>query len=522
MEKHYLRRLFFAIFLFICCVATNAYDFEVDGIYYNIVSVDDLTVNVTHGDNKYIFDVVIPSKVTYASRVLTIVGIGDNAFNGCGGLGSITIPDGVTSIGNYAFKGCNNLKSITIPSRVTSIGSYAFSGCTGLTSITIPSSVTSIGNAAFDECSSIKDLRIEDGETALSLGYNYYNNSASPYIGEGLFYDCPLESIYLGRNLSYERTVNYGYSPFYGLKALKSVTIGNSVTNIGYYAFRGCTGLTSIALGNSVTNIGEYAFDGCTGLTSVTIPNSVTSIGEYAFSGCTGLTSIALGNSVTNIGEYAFSGCSGLTSIYIPSSVTGIGNAAFDGCTSLKDLHIEDGETTLSLGYNYYNGQRQGLFCDCPLESIYLGRNLSYVTNSSYGGCSPFYGEARLKSLTIGGSVTRIGDYEFAHCTGLTSIAIPNSVRSIGEYAFWGCSGLTSITIPNSVTSIGHAAFRNCSSIKDLRIEDGEKNLYLRYDSDRKKGLFYDCPLESIYLGRNLSYDTSEECGYSPFYGKTR
>ena len=476
MEKHYLRKLFFAIFLFIYCVATNAYDFEVDGIYYNIVSVDDLTVNVTHGDNKYIFDVVIPSKVTYASRVLTIVGIGDNAFNGCGGLGSITIPDGVTSIGNYAFKGCNNLKSITIPSRVTSIGSYAFSGCTGLTSITIPSSVTSIGNAAFDECSSIKDLRIEDGETALSLGYNYYNNSASPYIGEGLFHDCPLESIYLGRNLSYERTVNYGYSPFYGLKALKSVTIGNSVTNIGYYAFRGCTGLTSIALGNSVTNIGEYAF----------------------------------------------SGCSGLTSIYIPSSVTGIGNAAFDGCTSLKDLHIEDGETTLSLGYNYYNGQRQGLFCDCPLESIYLGRNLSYVTNSSYGGCSPFYGEARLKSLTIGGSVTRIGDYEFAHCTGLTSIAIPNSVRSIGEYAFWGCSGLTSITIPNSVTSIGHAAFRNCSSIKDLRIEDGEKNLYLRYDSDRKKGLFYDCPLESIYLGRNLSYDTSEECGYSPFYGKTR
>ena len=59
-------------------------------------------------------------------------------------------------------------------------------------------------------------------------------------------------------------------------------------------------------------------------------------------------------------------------------------------------------------------------------------------------------------------SVTRIEDYAFADCSGLTSVTIPNSVTSIGTSAFSGCSGLTSVTIPNSVTSIGESAFYKC------------------------------------------------------------
>ena len=36
------------------------------------------------------------------------------------------------------------------------------------------------------------------------------------------------------------------------------------------------------------------------------------------------------------------------------------------------------------------------------------------------------------------------------------------SVTSIGNYAFYDCSGLTSVTIGNSVTSIGDDAFKTC------------------------------------------------------------
>ena len=48
--------------------------------------------------------------------------------------------------------------------------------------------------------------------------------------------------------------------------------------------------------------------------------------------------------------------------------------------------------------------------------------------------------------MTIGNSVTSIGDWAFGECTSLTSIVIPNSVTSIGEAAFFGCFGLTSVT----------------------------------------------------------------------------
>ena len=47
--------------------------------------------------------------------------IPSNAFMGCSGLTSITIPDTVTNIGAYAFTGCNNLTAMTLPVGLASI-----------------------------------------------------------------------------------------------------------------------------------------------------------------------------------------------------------------------------------------------------------------------------------------------------------------------------------------------------------------------------------------------------------------
>lgn len=233
--KHFnIKKLFVTVMVLLCCVSANAYDFEVDGIYYNIISAADLTVIVTEGENEYTGKVIIPSNVVYKSKVLT-----------------------VTSIGTSAFSDCSGLTSIEIPNSVKIIGGSAFSDCTGLTSITIPNSIESIRNSAFDNCTSLKDLRIEDGEGTLSLGYNYSYSNAH----EGLFDDCPLETLYLGRNLSYDTSYYYGYSPFYKKTTLTSVTIGSSVTSIGDYAFHGCTGLTSInLLGKTPPTVGSSNF----------------------------------------------------------------------------------------------------------------------------------------------------------------------------------------------------------------------------------------------------------------------
>lgn len=366
----YIKKPLLAVLMAFASLTASAYDFEADGMYYNIVSLSNLTCEVASGGTSS-GDVTIPSTVTYNGKTLCVVGIGEKAFRSRPNVTSITISNSVTSIGNHAFEGCSNLNSITLPNKLTMIGYGAFEDCRNLKSINIPSSVTTISPYAFS---------------------------------------------------------NTG---------LVSVSIPNGVTTIYRCAFKNCASLVSVVIPNSVTSIAEYTFQSCTKLEFVTIPNSVTSIGMNAFENCTSLARITIPNGVTNIEQFAFVDCSKLVSFTIPSSVTNIDTGAFLRCKSLKSVTIEDGETTLSLGNNSTNYDEKGLFYDCPLENLYLGRNLYYDVIRP-----PFYGKESLTSITISNSVTSIGMDAFANCTGITFIAIPSSVTTIDSKAFNGCTSL--------------------------------------------------------------------------------
>lgn len=54
-----------------------------------------------------------------------------------------------------------NLGSITLPEGLTSIGSWAFSGCKSITTITLPKELTSIGGNAFYLCESLSPEQVE-------------------------------------------------------------------------------------------------------------------------------------------------------------------------------------------------------------------------------------------------------------------------------------------------------------------------------------------------------------------------
>ncbi len=161
----FCRRLITSLFLFTIAASSWAYDFEVDGIYYNKTS--DSTVAVTSGAEKYVGNINIPNEVTWNSVTYTVTAIGDFTFNDCSALTSVTIPNSVTSIEEYAFLDCSGLTSVTIPNSVTSIGHSAFSGCSGLTSITIPNSVTSIKSHTFNNCSSLTSVTIPNSVTSI-------------------------------------------------------------------------------------------------------------------------------------------------------------------------------------------------------------------------------------------------------------------------------------------------------------------------------------------------------------------
>ena len=95
-------------------------------------------------------------------------------------------------IGNQAFDGCSSLTSLTLPSSVTSIGGSAFSGCSGLTSLTLPSSVTSIGESAFSGCSGLSSIYV-NWESPLSIDASTFEDANTGkcilYVPKGTYDD---------------------------------------------------------------------------------------------------------------------------------------------------------------------------------------------------------------------------------------------------------------------------------------------------------------------------------------------
>ena len=150
MKINLHRWLFLAVALW-GILPAGAYDFQVDGIYYEI-NGDEVTVTNETGStqsNSYSGAVVIPSSVSYNDKTYAVTCIGASAFFRCEDLTSVTLPNTVSVISKWAFAGCTGLTSITIPESVTEIGANAFFNCNALLSITIPESII-IGRSAFN------------------------------------------------------------------------------------------------------------------------------------------------------------------------------------------------------------------------------------------------------------------------------------------------------------------------------------------------------------------------------------
>ena len=380
----------------------------------------------------------------------SVTSIGDYAFSGCLGLTSVTICNSVIEIGNSAFSGCTGLTSVTIGNSVTKIGSSAFSSCSSLASVTIPNSVTEIGDDAFNGCSGLTELIIDDGPGILSLGYDNYNSTNNSSIGEAQFYDCPLEKLYLGRNLSYETNQQYGYSPFYNKSTLKTVTIGNSVSKIISSAFDGCSGLTEV----NILDLSAWCEIEFGDLTA----NPLYYAKKLKLNG-SDITDLVIPDNITKINNYAFYNCSGLTSVTIPNSVTKIGYYAFHDT-------------------KWYDNQADGV--------IYIN-NVLY----NYKGTMPEGTSIDIKDGTVS-----VSPSAFAGYIGMTSVTIPNSVTAIGDRAFGGCTGLTSVTIPNSVTEIGEYAFEECGSFEEVNY-NAENCTTMEYS-------FSGCYIRTLNIGKDV------------------
>lgn len=124
-----MKKIIVLIFAFVASITLFAYDYEVNGIYYNIKTEGAEVTYKTISGNDYSGNIEIPESITISGNTYKVTTIGQQAFHNCERLTSIVIPNSVTSIDRYAFCCCIALTSIVIPNSVTSIGEEAFAGC---------------------------------------------------------------------------------------------------------------------------------------------------------------------------------------------------------------------------------------------------------------------------------------------------------------------------------------------------------------------------------------------------------
>lgn len=231
----------------------------IDGLYTFSYNDADKTATITGVASQRDF-YVLPSVTVNPENDLTyqVVAIGDRAFAG-NRLITAYLPTSVTTIGDNAFDGCVNLTSVTqvgssddavFPASVTSIGKFAFEGC-GKLNMTFgeAKALTTIGDNAFYGCTSLQQVVFEQG-------------SALGYIGKEAFMKSGVSVVDLA---------------------------GTKVTEIGYSAFEGCASLAELTLPETIEEINVNAFYGCTNLSAVSVngtANNITFIGSHAFYNC--------------------------------------------------------------------------------------------------------------------------------------------------------------------------------------------------------------------------------------------
>lgn len=284
-------------------------------------------------------------------------------------IGSVNIPNGVTSISNSAFTYCTSLSSVTIPNSVTSIGNGAFSDCTSLLNITFPSGLTSIGTSLFSGCTSLSSLTIPDSVTSID---------------------------------------NYAFKACSGLT---SINIPSGLTSLGTAAFSGCTSLLNVTIPDSITTINNYTFAYCKSLSSATIPDSVTNIHSNAF------YNVGTTNSffdISNINLTNVTASANFNSIFYNSYVKGnmtIPNNLLSGATS--------GYSSTCMALFAYSYCRESLNIDVYADGRIIPRNMFffYQNYDNSDGLNlvihgtPTYLSSSSICCSSGGSVT------FADCT---------------------------------------------------------------------------------------------------------
>ena len=487
--------------------------FEKDGVKYVPVNISERTCEAI-GYAAATTAISIPEKVTNEGKDYTIKGFAEGAFFDYRGIiTTLTIrsdiqslvkvfncdvkPKKVIWLGNTPPEGYKLVKGIC---NYVSNGSFA-----GLSNTKVYPFLSSMF-----EKDGIKYVPVNPSErTCDAIDCAYDSTAANINIGKTVNYkgvELAVKDIrpYTCYGNKYVKNVKVDYGgaigdcAFYACGSIVSADI--AATRIGACAYEYCATQEAAKFDINADTIDNSAFKGNSAITEAKITAKTIGVSAFEYSATKNPAKFEI--NADKIGNYAFNGSSAITEAKITAKT--IGASAFEYSATKEAAKFEIKADTIA----------SNAFTWCSMmEDAVLGENLKSVGNSAFKDC------ASLKGITIPDSVTGIGGRCFSGCRSLAYAKIGAGVSVIPDEAFNNCESLPEITIPKTVERIGNNVFPGCFALTDVTIADRETELKL--GSNVKSPMFSSCPLKSVYIGGNITYGTTANDGYSPFYRNT-
>lgn len=522
MKKQLLLMLMLAIFP----LGSYSYDFMADGVAYRLLSLDDLTCEVTEGCVTQNGVLNIPATVEYKGKQFTVLGIGDNACKNQAyddKVKVLNLPNGITYIGRSAFEG-QEIEVIRIPNTVKSIGQLAFYAnlCTW--------------NSTYLQLQPLPiEIIIEDGTELLE---------GAIYTGSWLpFHTTYPQKVYLGRNIAdnvlsdalfyhvEELTIGdevtelkhgqllplnslYPETSLFDLDQLRVLTIGKGLSDLPY--FKEGDKLEKIYL-RSETPQSSYGFNDNTYLhTTLYVPEGTKSVYEQA----------EVWKKFWTIEEYSLSGApepyaalsdDGKTvTFYYDTQKTIRGGVVEINSGNSTPAYVTATKAVFDTSFaNYQPTSTASWFYDCQnLASVDGIENLntSQVTDMR----QMFWRCKSLTSLDLSNfrteNVTAIA-YMFCYCSALANVNLTSfNTEKVTDMArmFSDCQSLTSLdlsTFNTSKVDYVYSMFEGCTSLVTIYADENLWNLQQITHVPNYGLLFYNCT--SLVGGNGTTYDAS-------------
>ncbi|MCQ2070086.1 MAG: leucine-rich repeat domain-containing protein [archaeon] len=343
----------------------------------------------------------------------------------------VVVSQGIERIGNNSFRGLNYLYSVYISDTVTSIGKYAFYHDYAITDMYLGSGIESIGTNAFNGLT----FRLNNGakvDPIALTGASVYGSMKELYC----YYMYKMEDGYNWMYVSDTLSV-YGDIPdFETTTGAPWSKLKNGITGVQFY---GCT------------HIGARAFYNFSLLTDLVIPDDVIYIGTYAFKGCTAIEHMSFGSGLGKIGSVAFTqSFSKVDGSTVTISAENFANNEFTrigGKMVLSMTHGTIGEVQWKLDYidgvlDVYGSGSMGDIGSVKAVPWYQDRG-SIVTVIVENGVTDvanyaFYSYGKLKSISMGDTVNRIGINALRGCSEITTICFGSGLADLGSNALYG------------------------------------------------------------------------------------